>query len=148
MEIRLAIVDDAASMVAMGRDFLAYSEYRSLDVTEGQMLEGITSVISAGMSFVAVADAQIIGAILGVACPFWFARHITAAIELAWWVAPSHRGSSAGLKLLNAFERNAASLGIQHIGISDLVVGGETPVAKLLARRGYRLTERMHTKEI
>lgn len=148
MNIRIATVEDAAVLTAMGRDFLQYSEYRNVQVTDEQMQAGIAQIIAFECSFVAEMDGRVIGAILGVTGPLWFAAHVRTAIEMAWWVDPAYRTTSAGIRLLKAFEDHARNLNVRYIAMSDLVVQGDTPVARLLARMGYSVTERMHTKEI
>jgi GNAT superfamily N-acetyltransferase len=148
MNIRLATIEDAAVLTAMGRDFLQYSEYRNLQVTDEEIQAGIGGVIANEMSFVAEIDGQIVGFILGIIGPMWFVQRVRIAVELAWWVDPAHRNTTAGVRLLKAFENHATNMGVQYIAMSDLVVQGDTPVAKLLGRMGYSVTERMHTKEI
>ena len=148
MNIRLATIEDAAVLTAMGRDFLQYSEYRNLQVTDEEIQAGIGGVIANEMSFVAEIDGQIVGFILGIIGPMWFVQRVRIAVELAWWVDPAHRNTTAGVRLLKAFENHATNMGVQYIAMSDLVVQGDTPVAKLLGRMGYIVTERMHTKEI
>jgi GNAT superfamily N-acetyltransferase len=148
MNIRLATVEDAAVLTAMGRDFLQYSEYRNLQVTDEEIQAGIAGVIANEMSFVAEIDGQIVGFILGIIGPMWFVQRVRIAVELAWWVDPAHRNTTAGVRLIKAFESHATNMGVQYIAMSDLVVQGDTPVAKLLGRMGYSVTERMHTKEI
>jgi len=148
MNIRLATVEDAAVLTAMGRDFLQYSEYRNLQVTDEEIQAGIAGVIANEMSFVAEIDGQIVGFILGIIGPMWFVQRVRIAVELAWWVDLAHRNTTAGVRLLKAFESHATNMGVQYIAMSDLVVQGDTPVARLLGRMGYSVTERMHTKEI
>lgn len=148
MNIRLATIEDAAVLTAMGREFLEYSEYRNLKVTDEQMQSGVAQIIAFECSFVAELDGRIIGLILGVTGPLWFASHIRTLIELAWWVDPDYRTTSAGIRLLKEFEDHGRHLGVQYIAMSDLVVQGDTPVARLLGRMGYSVTERMHTKEL
>ncbi len=148
MNIRIATVEDAAVLTAMGRDFLQYSEYRNLQVTDDEITTSIASVIGNGVSFVAEQDDEIVGFILGIIGPMWFVPRVRVAVELAWWVDPAYRTTSAGIRLLKAFEDHARNLNVQYIAMSDLVVQGDTPVARLLGRMGYSVTERMHTKEI
>ena len=148
MNIRIATVEDAALLTAMGRDFLQYSEYRNLSVTDDEITTSIAGIIGNGMSFVAEQDDQIVGFILGIIGPMWFVPRVRVAVELAWWVDPAYRTTSAGIRLLKAFEDHARNLNVQYIAMSDLVVQGDTPVARLLGRMGYSVTERMHTKEI
>ena len=148
MNIRLATIDDAVVLTAMGRDFLQYSEYRNIQVTDDEITSAIVGVIANEMSFVAEIDGQIVGFILGIIGPMWFVQRVRIAVELSWWVDPQYRNTSAGVRLLKAFENQATNMGVQYIAMSDLVVQGDTPVAKLLGRMGYIVTERMHTKEI
>ena len=66
MNIRLATIEDAAVLTAMGRDFMQYSEYRNIQVTDEQLQAGIAQIIAFECSFVAEMDGRVIGAILGV----------------------------------------------------------------------------------
>jgi hypothetical protein len=42
----------------------------------------------------------------------------------------------------------AKDAGAKFLCMSELVVDGETPIARMLARMGYVNTERSHVKEI
>jgi GNAT superfamily N-acetyltransferase len=149
--IRPATRDDVPALLTMGRSFIQYSEYRALNdhLTDEQLANGISAVIDCGMSFVAVDETKIIGVILGLIGPLWFAPHMQTAVELAWWVDPAHRGM-AGIRLMQAFENEAKRRGLKYVAMSDLVMNGrdETPAARILGIMGYTLTERMHSKEI
>jgi len=149
--IRLATRDDVPALLTMGRSFIQYSEYRAINdhLTDEQLANGISAVIDCGVSFVAVDGERIIGFILGMVGPLWFATHIQTAVELAWWVDPAYRGM-AGIRLMKAFENEAKRRGLKYVAMSDLVMNGrdETPAARILGIMGYTLTERMHSKEI
>ena len=83
MNIRLATIEDAVVLTAMGRDFLQYSEYRNIQVTDEQLQAGIAQIIAFECSFVAEMDGKVIGAILGVTalvCGSRQDRHRTSVV--------------------------------------------------------------------
>jgi hypothetical protein len=82
------------------------------------------------------------GFLLGIAQPYAFA-HILAAEEIAWWIAPRHRGPWAGA-MLDRFEAWAAGLGARLIGLSHT---GKSASA-MYRRRGYACAETKYFREI
>lgn len=82
------------------------------------------------------------GFLLGVAQPYAFA-HILAAEEIAWWIAPRHRGPWAGA-MLDRFEAWAGAQGARLIGLSHT---GKSASA-MYRRRGYAPAETKYFREI
>jgi N-acetylglutamate synthase-like GNAT family acetyltransferase len=66
--------------------------------------------------------------------------------ELFWWVSEEHRGSSAGARLLAAFEHAGRDRGVHRIWMT---LEAESPVrSESLERRGFRLKETNYVMEL
>lgn len=147
--VRQAKVSDIDALVELGRNFVWYSSYGSMiDVADDDIARGLCQVLDHGVIFVAERNGEIVGGIAGIMNSLWFASHVKVGTELAWWVKPESRNSSAAVKLLRAFESWSAEQGASHVAMSDLVISGEAPAAKLFEKLGYTLTERSHIKGV
>lgn len=140
--IRDATADDFDELRCMAKRFVASTPYAKfvsddLDVTAG--------VLKAPCRIVAELDGKLIGALLGMSMPFWFAP-IPAAFVLAWWVEPEHRSGVAAARLLEAFETWARERNCLVTFVTDLHPASDAP--DYLHRLGYRPTERHHAKEL
>lgn len=60
-------------------------------------------VIGEGLCFIADRDSEPAGMIMGIRQPNVWNPSIKIMHELAWWVDPCHRGSSAGYRLLKTY---------------------------------------------
>lgn len=65
--------------------------------------------------------------------PTWLAR------ETAWWIDPTHRGGTAAVRMLDAYEHWAALNRCTFAGMAGM--GDDPDVAVLYRRRGYRTAE-------
>jgi len=147
--VRQATEQDIEQLTAMARDFIGYSAYGTMiEPSDDDIHAGISAIIRSGGMFVAEVEGKVVGAIAGAIAPMWFAPSIVCAIELAWWVDPAHRMTRIPFRLMAALEGWAKNAGAKFLCMSELVVDGETPIAKMLARMGYINTERSHVKEI
>ena len=61
--------------------------------------------------------------------PVWLAR------ETVWWIDPAHRGGTAAVRMLDAYETWAAAQGCRFVGMAGM--GNDPAVASLYQRRGY-----------
>jgi len=91
---------------------------------------------------------EIIGGIAGLTSPLWFSPQVLFAVEIAWWVREDHRGGTAGIKLLRAFEGWAKSIGCKAVCLSDLIINNTSPAGALFGKLGYSVLERSHIKGI
>jgi GNAT superfamily N-acetyltransferase len=147
--IRHANEQDIDALIAMAREFIAYSAYGTMIApSDDDIRAGLQAVLASGVVFVAEVGDRIVGAVAGVLAPMWFAPTITAAVELAWWVDPAHRMTRIPFKLMHALEAWGKARGARIMCMSELVIDGTTPVAKMLGRMGYVNTERTHVREI
>lgn len=86
-----------------------------------------------------------LGFIAGMVVPHTLNPAITVLSELFWWVAPQHRGSRAGLLLLNAY----VAAGKQRAHWVTMTLEADSPVApRCLEQRGFRLKETTYLLEV
>lgn len=79
-----------------------------------------------------------LGLIAGTLSPHPMNAKITVLAELFWWVAPEHRGCSAGARLLEAF----MELGRREADWIVMTLESDSTVSpESLERRGFRLHE-------
>lgn len=147
--VRNATEQDIDALAVMAREFLAYSAYGTMIApSDVDIRTGISSIVNAGSMFVAEVEGRIVGVVAGALAPMWFAPSIVCAVELAWWVDPAHRMSRIPFCLMRALEEWAVASGARLLCMSELVINGETPIARMLGRMGYVNTERTHVKEL
>lgn len=95
-----------------------------------------------------IADSDLhgpIGFIAGWVSPQPYNPSLTALTEQFWWVAEEHRGSRAGLMLLNEF----TAWGKAHCQQVWMTLEDKSPIAdRSLSKRGYRLKERNYLLEV
>jgi GNAT superfamily N-acetyltransferase len=147
--IRVAGVPDVDAIVAMAGPFLNYSHFTEYtEIERDDIVFGICNLIDNGIIFVAEKEDEIVGCICGMITNLWFARNTKVAAELGWWVNEEHRGSTASMRLLQAFENWAKEQGVKAITMSDLVIDGQTPTGQIYKKLGYELVERAHVKGV
>jgi ribosomal protein S18 acetylase RimI-like enzyme len=144
MMIRDATMDDFDDIDRMGVDFARAAgnvvDRETLRATIGALLE--TGVVKLAI------DKKPIGMIGAAIIPVWWNSYQTLAQEFFWWVDPSHRKTSAGIKLLDALEKAAKKAGAMRITMFCLAdVDGER-IAGLYERLNYDPVERVFIKEL
>lgn len=108
--------------------------------------ELLATLITQHIVLVAVRGVELIGFIAGSLASHPFRPTLSVATELLWWVLPPNRQSSAGARLLNAFEDVARDRGAQWI---LMALEAESPVRpESLTRRGYRAKETSYLLEV
>lgn len=135
----------------MGEKFFVFSHFAQFaDFNRDTARASITALIGAevGVCLVAAIDGEVVGGIVGALAPLWFAPTCLSATEFAWWVSEEHRGGTAGIKLLRAFEQWAKNKGAAMVSMSDLVIEGATPAGRLFEKLGYTVIERSHVKKV
>jgi RimJ/RimL family protein N-acetyltransferase len=154
--IRPAEPKDLDALTDMGAQFFAYSTFAKVVqfdrdaaraaiaryAAPGTMLTDPDSVV-----LVAEVEGEVVGGLVGFIGPMWFNPAARVATELAWWVAEEHRGGTAAIRLYRAFEAWADKQDADVIVMSDLVIEGETPAARLFEKLGYATVERAHIKQ-
>lgn len=153
--IRPATADDIDALVEMGERFFAYSAFSKVISFNREAARAMIAVLvepgtlltaSGNVVLVAEHEGKVIGGIAGTLTGTWFNPYARVATELAWWMDEAHRGGTAAIRLYRAFEAWASEMGADAIVMSDLVVDGETPAARLFEKLGYATVERAHIK--
>lgn len=86
-----------------------------------------------------------VGFIAGLISPHIYNPEINVLTETFWWVSPEHRGSRAGLMLLNEF----VSIGKEVADWVHFSLEHHSPVNEsCLTRRGFKLQERAYLLEV
>ena len=88
----------------------------------------------------------VIGMVAGVKAPMIMNNDHLVGAELAWWVEPDYRKTSAGLKLLKFAEKLAKEAGVKMWSMMLLESSEPEKVAKIYAKMGYKPVERTYLK--
>jgi GNAT superfamily N-acetyltransferase len=139
MTVRRATGEDRGAVLSMAWRFLEESQYRGLVTGSVAHLEKLIDVLlEGGVIFVAEEAADVVGMIAGVTQTHPITGEVTAT-EFAWWVEPEFRGSSAGGRLLKAFEGWAR---FQRASVIQMIApAGAGELEQFYERRGYEEVE-------
>lgn len=147
--IRRATKDDAEALFVMARKFVAFAPYHDkATASDDELRASIKHFTEHATIFVAEKCGTVIGMLVAVLAPMWYAPSCKVATELAWWVEQEHRGGTAAIRLIQAYENWARNEQASMVTMSNLEVGDDNRVASMLKRMGYRMTEQSHTKGI
>jgi len=144
--IREASEGDIPKIVELGRRFLLEGPYRD------HLKDDPEALRNAALSFLQNPQAKIllfregtqtVGMLIFLLFPHYFTGEATAG-EIVWYVIPEARGGMAGLRLLNAAERLASSLGAKRMQM----VAPTDRIAELYKRRGYGFIESTYQREL
>lgn len=95
--------------------------------------------------YVAIRETVRLGFIAGVCQPHFFNPGVRVLSELFWWVAPEHRATTTGARLLNAY----LDWGRAYADWIVFTLETQSPVNPAsLERRGFRLHERSYLLEV
>ena len=146
MIIRYATLDDVSWIVdRVGEDM--FSLLGETDLYDKDYLyEFIPQVIEDGIVLVAERAMEPIGCIAGMLSPILFNPQKVALNEIFWWVAEEHRGSSAGAKLLLAFEQDGIALEVDYINMS--IMHNTKLNTDALEKRGYVYKESSYVRRV
>lgn len=139
---RTAVPEDLPEILALGQQMHEESAFRyfNFDVPKCAMLFH-TCVTNPDDHFIQVAVGpanDIIGLFIGHITEYYFGTDLIAS-DYLWYVTPEHRGSRAGLTLLQDFQKWAADRQAVevHVGISTGVFAERT--GALLTKLGFDL---------
>jgi hypothetical protein len=145
--VREATAHDALDCLMLIKSFVKESN-QPFKFDSTKTLESINNSIQ-GLStlklFVAEINSEVIGFVLGIVYEQLFSRDKTAD-ELAWYVDKNHRGGTAAIRLLKAYEDWATSNGVVCINMSH--IERLTDLSKLYNKLGYKRIEATFQKEI
>lgn len=105
MKIRKANKYDLPQLKQMLWNYHDSGNIKGLDITSEETGLRILSMILAGggVAFVSEKDNTLTGMLLAVRTPFLWDNSKLIMNEIAYWVEPEHRGSSAGYRLLKEY---------------------------------------------
>jgi GNAT superfamily N-acetyltransferase len=116
------------------------------ELNDAHFTATLTKSLEARQAIVLVSGAPFRGAIAGV----MFQDLATAdwcCMEYFWYVAKEERGT-LGLRLLDAFEKEAKSRGAVRIVMMHLENERAGKMQQLYERRGYKLREQIFVREV
>ena len=105
MKIRKANKYDLPQLKQMLWNYHDSGNIKGLDITSEETGLRILSMILAGggVAFVSEKDNVLTGMLLAVRTPFLWDNSKLIMNEIAYWVEPEHRGSTAGYRLLKEY---------------------------------------------
>ena len=141
MKIRLAELYDVEVVLAMGRDMLAESRFSGFPTNTDKTRLSIEKVIGSPMTSCVLLAEQNDGSVVGMLAGFvtdYFFSDVLVAQDKVFFVLPSHRGSSAALKLLIAFRRWAENRKVVEICINMSVDVEQVRFDKFMTHMGFK----------
>ena len=128
MIVRKGSPFDVYAICNLLREYRSETPLKVLEKIENpDYIERMLSSIMAGAGLVLVAekDKQVVGMLLAIVQPSIWSRNVMVMHELAYWVTPEHRNSTAGYRLLDLYVQHGKamkSIGhIDHFFISKMV---------------------------
>ena len=145
INIREATEEDALDCLILFKQFHKESKVPySWDVKKTQEVFLQTLPLENFCTFVAQKDEDVIGFICGMySQPLFSSENI--ATEVAWFVNKEYRNSSAGFKLMKAYEEWAVNKGVKYIGMTYLE--DITDLSEIYEKKGYVKAETQYMKE-
>lgn len=144
--IRPATMDDVPRLIDMAQRFYAESGYEPI---YGPMLDTSAAglailTMESGILLVAEHEGEVVGMVCLHVEPYLFNPSVTIASEIAWWIAPEHRGGLLGARLLKSVDEACKERGA--IPRMATLAGSPPQAGAMLERAGYAHTERYYTK--
>jgi len=146
--IRVATLNDIDTIVEIGNVMHLESSYRDLPFDCDKVKCLMAGLINGhGIVFVAEKGGSIIGGFAGGIADFWF-NNVSHAFDYGLFILPDHRGGSAAIRLLSAFEHWAKSMGAVwcDVGITTGVHAEKT--GKMYEKLGYHQSGLLYRKEV
>lgn len=113
MKIRFADIHDTEYIIDMLKQYRQHSPIHLHQATDDTHARAVLAHIFAGLGFVLVAedvDNSLAGMLIALKNPNVWDPTILMLNELAYWVNPESRGSSAGYKLIKKYQEVADQL--------------------------------------
>ncbi len=144
--VRTAVQEDVPWLLQQARAFDAAAGFKhGLMPADEEAISLLHALVGAHVVFVAEVNNCPAGFIAG-----WYGAHpfnqkVRTLTEVLWWVVPEHRGSRAGLMLLERFEQCGRHIADWTI----LTLEHDSKMREAhLTKRGFRQTERAFLLEV
>ena len=143
--LREATFDDVESIVELGRNFIAGTQYAQFVKPDGEaMFRTVSMLIEHGAVFVLeVMNGPMVG-ILGMAVYPHAVTGEQCAFEAFWWIEPAFRGK--GISMLKRAEQWAKDRGAAFIQMVQ--PESEARLGRVYEHLGYVATERQFQKRL
>lgn len=146
MLIREAINDDVDAIIDMAEKFWQHTQFKNEVFCRDTVMSKVYQCMDDDLCLVAQKNGFIIGFVCGVRGSILANDSVSAGTELAWWVEPEYRGSSAGVDLLTAIENKAKDTGIKYWNMAYMESSMPDKVKCIYQKMGYSLQESLYTK--
>lgn len=151
IQIRGATLADMPELLVLLKQFQTQAPIHSLrsGIPDDFRLQNITGeLMRSGLVLVAVTGDQLVGMLMAARVQDLWIPEIQQLREVAWYVSPEWRGSSAGYRLLSEYRKIGATL-VANGQISDTVLTTMVNSPELkLNRRGWQQIETNYVMEI
>lgn len=148
--IRNATAGDIPALIELGARMYLESRYAETSPFDEQKCAELAQHLIAapgGCVLVAERDSQVIGWLAGGIAEQWFSRKLMA-FEYGLFIAPEHRGGSAGPRLAKTFIAWAADNGAAVINMGITTGVHEERTGAMYERLGLSRTGLLYSKEI
>ena len=145
INIREATEEDALDCLILFKQFHKESKVPySWDAKKTQEVFIQTLPLENFVTFVAERENDVVGFICGLyAEPFFSSEKIST--EVAWFVNKEYRNSTAGFRLMKAYEEWAKGKGVKYVGMTYLE--NITDLSEVYEKKGYSKAETQYMKE-
>ncbi len=145
INIREATEEDALDCLILFKQFHKESKVPySWDAKKTQQVFVQTIPLENFVTLVAEREDEVVGFICGMyAEPFFSSEKIST--EVAWFVSKEYRNSTAGFRLMKAYEEWALSKGVKYVGMTYLE--NITDLSEIYEKKGYTKAETQYMKE-
>lgn len=146
MTVREATEADIEGVVQMGRRFFDASPWAVLmGYSSGTIRHLCRLLIQRPDGCLFISGEPASGMIAGAVYPCPLNENYTVAREVFWW---NEGAAGSGIALLDAFEKWADSMAVNHIEMGTLKGMRDVSVNKILAKRGFRPIETIQVKSL
>lgn len=146
MIIRPATEKDIPQMLVNGRTFTE-AAYPDIPYDEESFLRECAAMIADGLCIVAVDENDVhLGGVGARAGGAFVNESYRVAQERFWWVAPEHRSSGVGFRLLIALEQAARDAGCHRLMMLSLCNQDVDKADAIYRKCEYVKTEHAHAK--
>lgn len=147
--VRPATVDDFEEAIELGKIMWKESYYAHIPFDDNKVLDLLYRAVTRDNYFCSVAcfGVDLNGIMAGYTMPYYFSHEIMAT-DLAIFVKPQKRGSSAAFKLIHAFESWAKSKGVHEICLAESTGVRSKETQRLFGKLGYEQRGTVHKKRV